>query len=131
MERLALIALGGALGALLRHGCTLAGARWTAAGVPLAVLAVNVVGSFAAGWLMTSLVRVSAHGEFGTSASGGENVRAFAMVGVLGAFTTFSAFSYENVELLREGLVLRAALHAVLHVALSIGAAALGAWCAR
>ena len=122
MERFGLIALGGALGALLRHGCTLLGARWSAAGIPLAVLAINVLGSFAAGCVMTLVLA-----RPGT----GENLRLFAMVGVLGAFTTFSAFSVENMELLRQGAIGRAALHALLHVSLSIAAALLGAWAAR
>lgn len=122
MGRLGLIAVGGALGALARHGVMTLGARWAAAGVPLAILCVNVIGSFLAG-----LVLGAAMARPGAS----ENLRTFAVVGVLGAFTTFSAFSNENLELLRAGHPGRAALHALLHVALSIGAAALGAATAR
>ena len=122
MERFGLIALGGALGALMRHGCVLLGARWAAAGIPLAVLVVNVLGSFAAGCVMTMV---------GARGGAGENLRLFAMVGVLGAFTTFSAFSWENLELVRAGSPGRAALHALLHVALSLGAVVFGAWAAR
>lgn len=122
MERLGLIALGGALGTLLRVGCVTLGARWVAAGIPLAVLFVNVLGSFAAGWVMAIVVARPASSE---------NLRAFAMIGVLGAFTTFSAFSWENLELLRQGAFGRAGLHALLHVSMSIGAVILGAWVAR
>lgn len=110
------------MGALLRVGCTTLGARWVAAGIPLAVLFVNALGSFAAGWVMAIVVARPASSE---------NLRAFAMVGVLGAFTTFSAFSWENLELLRQGAFGRAALHALAHVSLSIGAVILGAWVAR
>lgn len=110
------------MGALLRMGCVTLGARWAAAGIPLALLLVNALGCFAAGWVMTVVAA-----RPGSS----ENLRAFAMIGVLGAFTTFSAFSYENLELLRAGSLGRAALHALLHVSLAIGAVILGAWVAR
>ena len=122
LERLGLIALGGALGAVLRVGCVTLGARWVAAGIPLAVLLVNVRGSFAAGVVMSLAV---------ARPNGSENLRAFAMLGVLGAFTTFSAFSWENLELLRQGAFGRAGLHALLHVGLSVGAVIAGAWVAR
>ncbi len=122
MERIGLIALGGALGTLLRHGCVLVGERWALAGIPLAVLVVNVLGSFAAGCLMTF-----AASRAGTS----ENLRLFAMVGVLGGFTTFSAFTWENLELARSGCLGRAAIHALLHVSLALCAVFVGAWAAR
>jgi CrcB protein len=117
-----LVALGGALGALLRYGCLGLTARWSAAGVPLAILIVNVSGSFLAGWTITALI-----GRTGS----GENLRLFAVAGVLGAFTTFSAFSWENYELIRVGSYGRAAVHAILQVSLSVAAVALGAWAAR
>ncbi len=122
MERVAWIALGGALGAVMRHGCTSIGVRWVAAGIPLGVLIVNVIGSFAAGFVATLLA---------ARPQSSENLRAFALVGLLGAFTTFSAFSNESVELLRSGAVGRASLHALLHLSLSIAAAWLGLSAAR
>ena len=121
-ERLALIALGGALGSLLRYGCLGLGARWSAAGLPLAVLAVNVLGAFAAGGVITFAL------SRGLAA---ENLRLFFVVGLLGAFTTFSAFTWEGFELLRSGEIARAAFHALLHVVLSLVAVALGVWAAR
>ena len=122
MERIGLIALGGALGSVLRQGCVVFGERWAAAGIPIAVLIVNVLGSFAAGCVMTIVT---------ARAGAGENLRLFAMVGVLGGFTTFSAFSWENLELVRAGYPGRAVLHALLHALLSLGAVFLGAWAAR
>ena len=122
MERIGLIALGGALGALARHGCVVFGERWAAAGIPLAVLTVNVLGSFLAGCVMTFVI---------SRPGASENLRLFAMVGVLGAFTTFSAFTWENLELIRSGSVGRAALHAALHVSLSLAAVFLGTWAMR
>lgn len=122
LERVALIGLGGALGSVLRYGFLLLGARWSAAGVPLAVLAVNVLGGFATG-CMASLAL-----DRGPSA---DSLRLFAVVGLLGGFTTFSAFTWEGLELLRSGAVLRAGVHALAHVSISLAAAGLGVWAAR
>ena len=122
MQKLIVIALGGAAGALLRYACTLAGARLSLRGVPLAVLAINVAGCFAAGWLLAYFAR---------RPEAGENLRLFAAVGLLGAFTTFSAFSVENLELLRQGAALRAVMHGALHLVLAVGAAGLGAYLGR
>lgn len=122
IERWSWIALGGALGSLLRYGVLVLGARWSAAGVPLAVLAVNVLGGFATG-VVASLTLAR-----GASA---DSLRLFAVIGLLGGFTTFSAFTWEGVELLRAGAVARAAAHALAHVLLSLAAAALGIWAAR
>lgn len=84
------VALGGALGSLARHGVARA---WPAApgGFPVPTLTVNLVGSFAIGLLYAWLV-----------ARGGpaaENARLFWMTGVLGGFTTYSAFALESTLL--------------------------------
>lgn len=107
---------------MARHGLFLAAARLAAGGIPLAVLAINVLGCVAAGWLAATLA---------VRQGGGEGLRLFALVGFLGAFTTFSAFGVENLELARQAGIGRAVLHAVLHVVLSLGAVALGALLAR
>lgn len=93
---LLLVALGGALGALLRFG---AHTMLPRIAFPWTTLAVNLLGSFLLGLLF--LPQGMEHGP-----------RLFLAVGVLGAFTTLSTFSVETVELWREG---RAAL-AVLNV---------------
>jgi len=108
--RLLWIAVGGGLGALARFG--LSGlVQGRGASFPLGTLAVNAVGCFLIGAVFD---RLSAE------------ARAFAVVGVLGGFTTFSAFGHETVELLRGGQLGLALANAGLNVGLGIGAVLLG-----
>lgn len=103
------VALGGALGALLRTGLSRALARdW----FPVGTLAVNVLGSFALGLL--------------TGLAPGETLRLFVGEGVCGAFTTFSSFSVETVRLVEGGHRRRAVLNVGLTLALGLSAAGLG-----
>ena len=98
---LAYVALGGALGALARYG--ISGWVYDRMGenFPWGTLVVNVVGCLALG-LVIRWLQVSALSP---------EVRPFLTIGVLGAFTTFSTFSYETVALLQEGQWLRAGLY--------------------
>ncbi|MFO1220787.1 MAG: fluoride efflux transporter CrcB [Burkholderiaceae bacterium] len=115
----ALVALGAALGALLRWGAGLwLNPLW--AGLPLGTLAVNAVGGFAIG---AALVWLEARPS--------EMLRLFALVGVLGGFTTFSAFSAESLVLLQRGHYGMAFAHTLAHVLGSLGCAALGLMLAR
>ncbi len=117
------VALGGALGASLRYGAGLAAARWLPPGWPWATFAVNISGSFAMGLLAGWFVA--------RASSVGGPVWLFLGTGLLGGFTTFSAFSLETITLLREGALGRAAAYAVLSVMLATGALALGFALAR
>lgn len=114
------VGIGGALGAMARFGVGLAVVRAFGHGFPLAVLTVNVVGSF----LMGVFVVVAAH-------RGLTWMSPFVMTGVLGGFTTFSAFSLEAVTLYERGALGQAGLYVVLSVVLSIGGLVLGIWLAR
>ena len=106
------VALGGALGALARYG--VANAIGTRA-FPWATLTINVVGSFALG-----LVLAGAVGRWPAAVS-------FAVtVGLLGAFTTFSTFSFEATELLREGRAAAAGAYVAASVVLGLLASAAG-----
>ncbi len=109
MNAFLLVALGGALGSALRYAVSLAVIG--GAGFPLAVLTVNVVGSFLMG---LSFVYV-AERELGS-------LLLFFQVGLLGGFTTFSAFSLEVFALYEQGLLGQAALYILLSVGLSVGA---------
>lgn len=116
-----LVALGGAIGAALRY--------LTGIGVfrlfghqefPIAIITVNVIGSF----LMGAFVVTAAH-------RGLTHFSPFVMIGLLGGFTTFSAFSLETVNLFERGAFGQAALYIGLSVGLSIGALMLGLLAAR
>lgn len=106
---LSLVALGGALGACLRYLCGLALLRAFAISFPMGVLPVNVIGSFLMG-----LFVVYAHHKGYTLAN------LFVMTGLLGGFTTFSAFSLEVVTLMERGHMGQAAGYILASVVLSI-----------
>lgn len=93
MRTYLLVALGGALGSVARFGIGEAMGRWLGQSFPWATLLVNVLGSFAIGWLATS----PATADLAPSS------RAFFMAGICGGFTTFSAFSLQTLELARQG----------------------------
>lgn len=120
MTRFLLVAAGGALGAMARYGV----GRWLPSTTfPWATLAVNVVGGLAMGLLVGWLAfRSTGHGE---------SIRLFAAVGVLGGFTTFSAFSLEVVQMIERRQLGSAAGYVVLSVVLSIAALFLGLVIAR
>lgn len=115
------VALGGAIGSCLRYGVGLAVLRLVGpGGFPLGVLAVNIVGSFLMGaFAVLTLERGLAH------------LNPLVMAGLLGGFTTFSAFSLEAVTLWERGATGQAALYVGLSVGFSIGALILGAALAR
>lgn len=114
------VALGGAIGACLRFGAGQFLVREGQTGLPVAILAVNVLGSFLMGlFVMWSLQR--GHGA----------LNLFVMTGILGGFTTFSAFSLEAFTLLERGQLALAGAYVALSVGLSIGALALGVVLAR
>ena len=111
------VALGGALGASLRF---LVGTALLREGFPVAVLTVNVVGSFAMGLAAILLVR-----------AGLSEWQPFVLTGILGGFTTFSAFSLETLTLIERGQGGAAILYVVLSVGLSLLALTAGLAIAR
>jgi len=99
------VALGGAGGALLRYGLSaLIGMHHL---FPWATLAINIAGSFAIGLFW---------GAFGTAEWFQQWGRLFLVVGVLGGFTTFSAFSLETLNLLQNGRVNAAGAYVLVSV---------------
>jgi CrcB protein len=116
------IAAGGAIGALLRYWASTGVHAWLGRGFPYGTLFVNVLGSLLMGflyvWLMDRMVA-------------GPAVRAFLLIGVLGAFTTFSTFSVETLNLIESGQPLKALLNVVASVLLCVAAAGLGVLAAR
>jgi len=113
VTRILAIAVAGALGALARYGFAGLVQRWAGARFPVGTLAVNVAGCFLIGLLATySLERWSIS----------PTARTALLVGFLGAFTTFSTFSYETLALLREGALWRAGLNVGLSLLLCLAA---------
>jgi fluoride exporter len=121
LSSVSLVALGGAIGASLRYLSGLGITRLLGHGnFPVAIIAVNALGSF----LMGVFVVAAAH-------KGLTHLSPFVMTGLLGGFTTFSAFSLETMTLFERGAHGLAALYVLLSVALSVGALALGLVAAR
>lgn len=103
MPMIVFVAVGGALGAMARYGVTGWVHGWTSSTFPWGTVAVNAAGSFLLGFSMRYLELVVAPPE----------LRAALTVGFLGAFTTFSTYSYETVALVQEGAWGRAAGYAL------------------
>ncbi|SDG47260.1 MULTISPECIES: fluoride efflux transporter CrcB [Thalassobaculum] len=111
MKMLLAVALGGALGAVLRYKTVGWIAHLMGHGFPWGTLAVNVVGSFAMGALIElGALKLNLSGE----------MRAFLAVGLLGAFTTFSTFSLDVATLWERGAVMATGAYIAASVALSI-----------
>ena len=114
-----LVAVGGALGSVLRYwagGLAQQAAGGAAGGFPIGTLLVNVVGCLVIGALA----------QLGERSSLAPETRALLMTGVLGGFTTFSAFANETVLAWRAGAMAVAAANVVLSVALCIAGVAIG-----
>ena len=122
MTQMLAIAAGGAIGALLRYWTSIAVHGRLGMAFPYGTLAVNVLGSLLMGFLYIWLIdRMAA----------GPALRAFLLVGVLGAFTTFSSFSMETLNLLEAGHPGKALANVLVSVVVCVTAAGLGVLAAR
>ncbi len=108
-----IVFLGGGIGAALRHGVNLFAARLLGAGFPYGTIIINVVGSLAMGLIAE---------YFALKAGLPQRWRLFLTTGILGGFTTFSAFSLEAALLYERGELIGAAVYVVASVVLAIGA---------
>ena len=122
MTQILAIAAGGAIGAVLRYWVSTAVQGRSASVFPYGTFTVNVVGSLLIGFLYIWLIERMAAGPA---------VRAFALVGVLGAFTTFSTFSMETLNLMEAGHLGKALVNVLASVIVCTGAAGLGVLAAR
>ena len=118
IKQILIVALGGAVGSVLRYklgGFALHHTQsWN---FPVSTFSINVVGCFAIG-ILAALVEH--HDLFSPS------VRLLLFTGLLGGFTTFSAFGYESIFLLRRGLSSVAIQYVVLSVGCGLGAVMMG-----
>lgn len=117
MAQIALIALAGAVGSALRYGLSGLTHTLLGKGFPYGTLLVNVIGALLIGLLYAWMVEREALGSLW---------RIALMTGLLGGFTTFSAFSLETLILLDSGEQLKAAINVLLSVALCLFACWIG-----
>jgi len=119
IKNLLLVGLGGSIGSMLRYA---AGLLINSKYFPYATLAVNFIGSFIIGIVFAMSVKeevLSTHWKL------------FLATGICGGFTTFSAFSLENMELLQNGKIGMAAIYIILSIVLGIVAAFFGFYVSR
>lgn len=124
MQTYFLVFLGAGIGGALRHGVNLGAARLFGAGFPWHTLTVNILGGFAmgvlAGWLALK-----------AGAEWTQPLRLFVATGILGGFTTFSAFSLDAVLLWERGAAGAAIAYVLASVALSVGGLVAGLFVMR
>ena len=108
MQAYLLVGAGGAIGAILRHFV----ATLTVATFPYATMIINITGSLAMGLLIGILARTLPPMQ--------EEIRLFVAVGILGGYTTFSAFSLDAVTLWQRGDFTGAGLYVAISVVVSI-----------
>jgi CrcB protein len=117
-----LVFLGGGIGAVLRHGVNVAFARWLGIGFPFHTLFENVSGSLVMGLLA---------GYFAFRGDASQHLRLFLTTGILGGYTTFSAFSLDTVLLWERGRWALATGYVLASVIASIAGLVLGLFLAR
>lgn len=115
----ALVFLGAGIGGVLRHGVNLVSLKWLGAPFPYGTMAINILGSGVMG-LVAGFLAFKA-GEGWT-----QNARLFLATGILGGFTTFSAFSLDAILLWERGEAMLAAFYVLGSVVLSLMALVAG-----
>ncbi len=116
------IAIGGGLGSIARFVISREMGIWLGNYLPYGTLTVNIAGSLALGWFITFFFD---RPELSSA------LRLGITVGFLGAFTTFSTFSFESLQLLLDGAFWRAVFNVVLNAAVCIGMCYVGMQMAR
>ena len=111
------IAIGGGLGSIARFFISKGMENLFGSSFPFGTLTVNVAGSFILGWLFTFFVE---RPEINSS------LRLGLIVGFLGAFTTFSAFSFESLQMLLNGAFFNAIFNVILNLVVCIGMCYIG-----
>jgi CrcB protein len=124
MLALFLVILGGGIGAGLRHGVNLLAVQLFGMTFPWGTFIVNIVGSFLIGVL-------AAYFAFRADAAWSQPLRLFLTTGILGGFTTFSAFSLDFALLFERGEVMQGVSYVVASVVLSLAAIFLGLFLVR
>lgn len=115
----ALVFLGAGIGGVLRHGVNLVSLKWLGPSFPYGTMAINIIGSGVMG-LVAGFLAFKA-GEGWT-----QNARLFLATGILGGFTTFSAFSLDAILLWERGEAMLAGFYVIGSVVLSLAALVAG-----
>ncbi len=118
MERLLLIALGGAVGSMFRYLISTATYKLIGRDFPYGTLSVNALGCFLIGLLFILLL--DRFDDFS------DQLRSLLIIGFLGGFTTFSSFSIETINLLENGELYRSLLNIIISIILCLGLTWLG-----
>jgi len=106
-----IVGLGGFIGAVLRYGISGWVQKLFSGNFPYGTLAVNIIGSFILGYFL-----FISEGRFALNPLW----RSFIAIGIIGALTTFSTFSYETIALLQESLYWQAGLNTLLNLILTL-----------
>ena len=113
-----LVALGGAIGSMLRYGAgVFVGSLWRDP-FPLGTMLINIIGSLVMGLFVGLMARMLPSWQ--------NEARLFFAVGVLGGFTTFSSFSLDTITMVERGQVVSATLYVLLSVGVAVPALYLG-----
>jgi CrcB protein len=123
MNAYLLVALGGAIGSVLRYSSGIAVGHWWREPFPLGTMLINIVGSLAMGLFVGLMARLLPAWQ--------NEARLFFAVGVLGGFTTFSSFSLDAMAMLERGDLLPAAIYVLISVAGGFAGLWLGLWVMR
>ena len=113
-----LVMIGGALGTLARYAVSTL-ASPISGQLPWGTIIINITGSFVIGLFGTLTLASGRHPV-------SENVRLFVMIGLCGGYTTFSSFSLQTLDLMRNGAMTRAMVNVAASVVLCIAAVAVG-----
>ncbi|MBC7798917.1 MAG: fluoride efflux transporter CrcB [Pyrinomonadaceae bacterium] len=122
VAKFGVVAIGGALGAMLRYALTYSALPKMLAPFPATTFFINITGSFAIGFFLTLVVERYAVSDYW---------RLFFAVGFLGAYTTFSTFEFETLELLRGKDFFNVALYVSSSVFIGLIAVFGGVWLAK
>lgn len=115
------VAIGGAFGSVMRYLLAKAVNEWLGRDFPYGTLSVNVIGCLIAGMCYVWLIERDAAAEW----------RALVLIGVLGGFTTFSAFSVDTLRLWEQSGAAPALANVLTSVVASLAACGIGIWIAR
>lgn len=117
-----IVFLGAGIGGMLRHGVNALASRLVGPDLPVGTFSVNVIGSLIVG-VIAGFMAFKGHVD--------QSWRLFTVTGLLGGFTTFSAFSLETALLWERGQLVAAAAYVGVSVVLSVGAVFVGLAAAR